>query len=122
MNNRLKQEGHYEIFKTSNDHRVLTLDDRQWFAVVEGQNSDILVGSDADHEKDHTVREGRYFYAEMEDDPDFQDQPHLFMEEDGHFYEYLLPNGIPHGKGDKQRLIRTGERLPEEKVMQHVKG
>lgn len=122
MRGRLIKEGDYEVFQTSRGHRILALDQEQWFAVVEGQKSDILVKSDSDHEKESTVRKGTYYYADFKDDPAFQDQPHLFMEEGNHFCEYVLPQGLPRKKGGKVRLVRTGKPLSRKKVLDHVKG
>lgn len=122
MRGKLKKEGQYELFQTTKQHQILCLDGETWFAVVEGQQSDILVGSDSDHEKQKTTRKGKYYYADFENDPAFQDQPHLFMEEASHFREYVLPQGLPCKKGDKVRLVRSGERIPASKVKDHVKG
>lgn len=122
MRGKLQGEGHYELFQTTHGHRILCLDDERWFAVVEGQQSDILVGSDGDHEKADTVRSGKYFYADFENDPEFRDQPHLFLEEGRHFREYVLPQGLPCEKGDKVRLIRSEAELSAGKVREHVKG
>ena len=46
---------HYELFETTRGHRILVLNDERWFAWVEGQQGEILVRSDPDHEKDRTT-------------------------------------------------------------------
>ncbi|NJK86702.1 MAG: hypothetical protein HC906_12755 [Bacteroidales bacterium] len=51
MKNKVRKEGNYEYFVTTKDHAILNLDKKEWFAVVEGQKGDILVGSDSDHER-----------------------------------------------------------------------
>mgnify|MGYP001565010247 FL=1 len=118
----MKKEGHYELFESGGGHQILTLDQERWFALITGQKSDLLIGSDADHKKRHTIREGKYYYADFEDDPEFRDVPHLFMKDGDIFREYVLPNGFPRSKGDQVRLVRTGMELPPEKVLEHVKG
>lgn len=122
MKGTLKKEGKYELFKTNHDNLVLTLDEKDWYAVVEGQQGDILVGSGSDHKKQKTVRKGKYYYADFNNDPDFHDIPHLFMKDGDGFYEFLLPNGLPENKGDQVRLIQPKDKLSEQKVMSHIKG
>jgi hypothetical protein len=52
---KLRKEGEYELFETTKGHQILTLDQKEWYAVVETSQGHILVKSDADHEKDKTV-------------------------------------------------------------------
>ncbi len=122
MKGKLKKEGKYELFQTDNDTLMLALDDEDWYALVKGQQGDILVGTGSDHTKQKTVRKGKYYYADFNNDPDFYDMPHLFMKDGAGFYEFLLPNGLPENKGDQVRLIRTKDKLSEQKVMSHIKG
>ena len=74
------KHGHYELFETTKGHQILTLDESEWFAVVEGQKGDIIVHSDSDHERKKTLQKGEFYLADFEDDPEFQDMPHLFMQ------------------------------------------
>jgi hypothetical protein len=35
MHGELKKEGNYELFRTTKGHQILTLDQGEWYAVVE---------------------------------------------------------------------------------------
>ena len=122
MRGKLENEGNYELFRTTNGNQILNLNDKHFFAVVKGQQGDILVATDADHEKDKTLKKGRFFLADFNDDPEFRDLPHLFLEEGSKFREWILPNDKPT-KGDYQKkLVRTGNLVSRSKVEKHVKG
>ncbi len=68
------------------------------------------------------MSKGKFFLADFENDPEFRDQPHLFMQEGKSYKEYVLPNNLPTSKNKRVRLIRAKEKLPESKVLEHVKG
>ena len=117
----LKKEGKYDLFNTTEDHQILNLDDKRFFAIVEGQKGDIIVLSDSDHKKKKSVSSGKYYYADFNDDPEFKDMTHLFMEDGKNFREFILPEGFP-GKKDKQKkLVRPSGKLSKKKVEEHVK-
>ncbi|HET7360392.1 MAG TPA: hypothetical protein VFI78_00495 [Salinimicrobium sp.] len=122
MRGELKKEGHYELFKTTEDHQILNLKDKNYYALVKGQQGDIIVKSDSDHEKDKTISKGKFYYTDFNDDPAFQDMPHLFMEDGDEFKEIVLPEGLPNNKDEQKKLVRTDEKLSRDKVMSHVRG
>jgi hypothetical protein len=76
---KVQEQGHYELFNTSHQHHILVLNDKQWFAWVQGQQGEILVHSDADHQKQHTLQTGQFYLVDFEDDPTYKDMPHLFL-------------------------------------------
>lgn len=122
MRGELKKEGKYELFKTTEDHEILNLDDKNYYALVKGQQGDIIVKSDSDHKKDKTISKGKFYYADFEDDPAFQDMEHLFMEDGDNFREIVLPQGFPTNKDKQKKLVRPDEKISKGKVMEHVKG
>jgi hypothetical protein len=109
-------QGTYELFETNHHHQILTLDGRHWFALVRGQKSDILVRSDADHIKDHTIQQGRFYLVDFDQDPKFSDMPHLFLEADGHYEEWLLPNGLPTDRDPQKRVVLTNDMLSKQEL------
>ncbi|KAF0095207.1 MAG: hypothetical protein E1N59_1253 [Puniceicoccaceae bacterium 5H] len=126
MSVNIRQQGDYELFETPHDHQILVLDHKQYFAWVRGQQGEILVGSDSDHNKDAACQKGRYYFADFEDEADFQDMPHLFLQ-DGRSYDSLvLPKGLPSSKGDRQRVIRNekdvGKKSLERALQEANKG
>jgi hypothetical protein len=122
MRGKLKKEGDYELFKTTEGHQILNIKDKDFYALVEGQKGDIIVHSDSDHKKDKTISKGKYFFAEFEDDPEFQDMPHLFLKDGNKYRELILPNGLPTKNDHQKKLVRTNKKLPASKVEEHVKG
>lgn len=122
MRGKLKKEGKYELLKTTHGHQILSLDDKEYYAIVEGQEGDIIVHSDSDHEKQKTLEKGQFYFADFDDDPEFQDMPHLFMEKGKKYMEMILPNGFPTKSNHQKKLVRTDNTIPQKKVEEHVKG
>lgn len=117
----VKQQGDYELFVTTHDHRILVLNGQGWFAWVKGQESPVLVKSDSDHEKDRTLSKGKFYLIEFKDDPDFNDVPHLFLEQEDRYQEVILPNGLPTGRDEQKRLVEADETVQEDKLKEYVK-
>lgn len=122
MRGKLKGEGKYELFRTTKGHDILNLDNNNFYALVEGQQGDIIVASDADHKKDRSLSKGKYYYVDFQDDPEFRDMEHLFMEDGQKFRELVLPQGLPNSNDHQKKLIRGRNGLSRGKVMEHVKG
>lgn len=113
----IQEEGHYELFETTRGHRILVLDDALWFAWVEGQQGEILVWTDTDHQKSHTLQRGRFVVADFEDDPNYRDMPHLFLkEEQGPYQELVLPKGLPTEDDDRKKIIATDNRIAADEL------
>jgi tyrosine-protein phosphatase YwqE len=123
MKNKVRKDGEYELFQTTKKHTILSLDQKDWYAVIKGQQGDMLVGSDSDHQRSKTLEKGKYILVEFEDDPEFRDIPHLFLETSKKNYEeWILPQELPTNKGDKVKLIKTKTRVDSEKIEEHVGG
>ena len=115
-------EGQYELFETTKGHQILSLNDDTWYALVEGEKGDIIVKSDSDHEKRKTLQKGKFYLADFEDDPNFNDVPHLFLQEEDEYKEYVLPNGLPTGSDHQKKLIRSDNKVSEDKIREQVAG
>lgn len=122
MRGKLKEEGNYELYKTNHGHNILNLDDENYFAFIEGDKGDLIIKSDSDHKKQKTVSKGKYYYADFKDDPEFKDMRHLFMEDGEKFREVILPEGLPKESDHQKKLVKTDEKIPKDKVKEHVKG
>lgn len=122
MRGDMKKEGDYELFETTKGHQILNLKDQDFYALVKGQQGDIIVHSDPDHKKSKTISQGRFYYADFKDDPEFQDMPHLFMEDGSEFREFILPEGLPRKSDPQKKLVRTGKKVSRDKVMEHTRG
>jgi hypothetical protein len=110
------EQGTYELFETNHRHQILSLNDEEWFALVRGQKSDILIRTDSTHVKDHTIQRGRFYLVDFEHDPKFKDMPHLFLEVDGHFEEWLLPKGLPTTRDPQKRVVLTHDALSSQEL------
>lgn len=122
MENKIRKNGNYELFQTTKKHTILTLDQKEWYAVVKGQQGDIMVGSDSDHEKSRTVGQGKYILVEFEDDPEFRDMPHLFLQKGSIYEEWILPRELPSQKGDKVKVVKTKIKVDEKKIEDHIRN
>jgi len=122
MRGKLEKEGRYDLFETTEGNQILNLNDKNYFAVVEGQRGDILVGTNADHQKKKTIKKGQFYLANFNNDPEFSDIPHLFLQEGKKFREWILPNNYPTKNDYQKKLIRTSDLVSKSKVEEHVKG
>lgn len=115
----VQKQGEYELFETTKKHRILVLNGREWYAWVEGERSPLLVRSDSDHEKSKTLAEGKFYLIDFEDDPDFRDQPHLFLLRDGEYQDLILPNGLPDEGDYQKRLVVADETISPNKLRRY---
>jgi hypothetical protein len=122
MRGEIKKHGHYELIETTHGHQILNLDDREWYAIVEGQQGDIIVHSDADHEKKKTLDEGEFYLTDFQDDPQFSDMPHLFLEKESGYIDFVLPNGLPTKRDHQKKLVRSDKSISKDVVKGHVEG
>lgn len=123
MQGNVEKHGRYELFETTNGHQILNLNDKDFYAVVEGQRGDLLVRSDSDHKKKKTVQEGEFYLANFDDDPEFNDTPHLFLQDGKNAYrEWILPRDLPTGSDHQRKLVRTENRVGKDKVKFHTEG
>jgi hypothetical protein len=118
---KVQAQGHYELFETTKQHRILALNDRQWFAWVQGQRGEILVHSDADHQKDHTLQQGQFYLVDFERDPTYKDMPHLFLQRGESYQEVMLPNGLPTEQDHQKKLVKTDTALPRNELEAYLK-
>jgi hypothetical protein len=116
----VQRQGRYTLFETPNKNRILVLGSDLWFAWVGGDQGELLVRSDSDHERDRTIREGEYYLVQFENDPSFTDVPHLFLGEDGVFTEIILPNGLPTDDDTQKRVVGTDKTVDAEELKQHL--
>jgi hypothetical protein len=116
----IRDRGRYELFETTHGHRILVLNGERWFAWIEGDEGEILVHSDSDHERDHTIRRGEFLVVDFENDPKYKDMPHLFLQDGESFRELMIPNGLPTEQDHQKKVVRTDETLPREKLRDYL--
>lgn len=103
----VQRHGRYTLFETPRENRILSLGTDLWFAWVTGNQGELLVRSNADHERQRTLQEGEYYLVDFKDDESFTDVPHLFLEHDDEFQEIILPNGLPTDDDAQKRVVGT---------------
>jgi hypothetical protein len=81
-----------------------------------------LVDTDEEHQKDHTVGEGKFLLLDFEQDPKFKDMPHLFLERDGSYHEVMLPNGWPTSSDKQKKVIDTNNDISKEELEKYLEG
>lgn len=119
---RVQKQGQYEMFETTKGHQILSLNEKEWYALVEGEKGDIIVHSDSDHKKRKSLQKGQFYLVDFEDEPDFNDIPHLFLQKSSRFQELILPQGLPTKSDHQKKLIRSDKTVPEDKVREQVAG
>jgi Protein of unknown function (DUF2795) len=117
----VQAQGQYELFETTKRHRILVLNEDKWLAWVQGQQGEILVRSDADHQKDHTIQQGQFYLVDFEDDPTYKDMPHLFLQKGDRFVEVMLPNGLPTEGDPQKKLVKTDHALAKNELEDYLK-
>lgn len=122
MKGKLEKEGKYELFETTRGNHILALNNKSYFAVVKGKYGDILVTTNADHQKAKSIKSGKFYLANFDDDPEFRDLPHLFLEEGNKFRVWILPNNTPSKNNYQKKLVKTNNLVSKETVEYHVKG
>lgn len=122
MKNDLDKKGNYEIFKTTEGNQILRLGKNDIYAIVETNQGHILVTTDGDHEKEKTVQKGKYYLIDFDEDPTFQDNPHLFLEKGAKFQELVLPRGLPTESEKRNKVIFADDKVEEDKIKRHAKN
>ena len=122
MDNKIKEKGSYEIFKTTEDHEILKLDKDEIFAIVETNQGHILVTTDEDHQKKKTLQKGKFYLVDFNEDPSFSDMPHLFLEKGSKYEELILPKGLPNNSTKRKKIIFSDEKVSKDKVERHAKN
>ena len=120
MSANVRKQGDFELFETTKGHQILVLEGKEWYAWIKGQQSPIIVQSDSDHKKDRTIWSGQYYLVDFEDDPDFKDMPHLFLQDGDRFHVVVLPNGLPSDRDQQKRLVETDETIDRQKLERHL--
>jgi hypothetical protein len=68
------------------------------------------------------LQRGKYFLVDFRQDPKFKDMPHLFLQKDDEYQEYLLPSGLPTERDPQVRFVVTRNALAKkglEAYLQH---
>lgn len=118
----VQRHGRYTLFETTRETRILALGDDLWFAWVRGEQGEILVRSDSEHERQRTVQQGEYYLVDFENDAAFTDVPHLFLERDGEFQEIILPNGLPSDDDTRKLVVETGKSVDRKELEGHLEA
>jgi hypothetical protein len=120
MASRLEKQGHYAIVETQHENRALVLNDQEQFAWLHTREGDLLVRSETELAPHHTVAHGRFFYFAFQHDPRFADTPRLFLQEDGRYWEFLLPEGLPTERDAEKPIAKADEVLTPEIVESYI--
>lgn len=117
MSINIKRKGNYETFKTTKGHKILVLDDKDYYAWVDTAQGHILIQSDADHQREKILNQGDYVFAIPHDEPTMrEDMGHLELKEAEKYHTYILPNGLPDRKDEQKKIVSTDEYISENKI------
>ena len=108
MTTTVKKHGNYDLFETTHHHKILKLDNDEYFAWVETNQGEILVLSDSDHKKSKSLSNGEYILFTPRNEPDMNDNiDHLELQEGDHFRNYVLPQGLPSERDIRNKIIKS---------------
>lgn len=122
MKNKVEDNGKFEIFKTTEGTDIITLGRDKIYAIIETSRGHLLVKTDEEHEKEKTIQKGKFYLVDINDDPTFQDMPHLFLQKGKKFEEMILPKGLPTDSTIRKKIILTDEKIEEHKIHTHLKN
>jgi hypothetical protein len=117
----IRREGRYEMFETTAHHRILVLDGRAYYALVQGAYGSLIVKSDAEHRKEKNLSDGDYVLFVAKNEPRWKDNlEHLALRQGKDQYRtYILPQGLPTERDEQKKFIEAREAVPAEKVPEH---
>jgi hypothetical protein len=121
MTVKVKDSGRYELLEDEHGHRFLVLNGARWYVWVAGQKSPIIVRTDSGHQIERRVQRGRFYFVDFKDDPEFRDQPHLFLQNGDAYQEFLLPNGLPTQRDPQKRLVVTRKKIAKKELERYLK-
>ncbi len=115
-----KRKGQYELFETTQQHRILVLDGQDYYALVSTSQGQLLVLSDADHEKARMLHQGNYVLFTPHNEPNMRDDmDHLELQDGKSKYQtYILPHGLPTGRDKQKKIVETGDYMRAEQIKQ----
>jgi hypothetical protein len=116
---KVKDRGRYELVEDEHGHRFLIVGKR-WYVWIEGKKSPILVRTGSDHRRKRVLQRGEFLYVDFKRDPKFRDMPHLFLEKGRHYWELLLPNGLPSSTDPQKRLVVSRKALPKKELEDYL--
>jgi hypothetical protein len=117
MSIEVNKKGQYETFETAHHHKILVLDNREYFAWIRTSQGELLVLSDQDHEREKTLHSGEYVAFTPHDEPEFNDEvEHLALGRGNKFEEFILPNGLPTESDKRKKIVTAEEHLAAEKI------
>jgi hypothetical protein len=119
---KIENSGRYALLQDAHGHRFLVLNGRHWYVWIEGQKSPLLVRTGPGHDKLRAVRRGRFYLVDFEDDPNFRDMPHLFLQSGERYREFLLPNGLPDERDPQKRFVVTRHYLAKSALERYLAG
>jgi hypothetical protein len=120
MGVKIQDSGRYALSQDAHGHRFLVLNDERWFVWIEGQKSPLIVRTGPGHEKLRSVRRGKFYLVDFEDDPNFRDMPHLFLQSGERYREFLLPNGLPDERDPQKRFVVTRHFIAKDELERYL--
>lgn len=120
------REGDYQIHRIHRQHHVLRLDDDyfsmtdDYFTIAEGSQGELSTLVRRPRQIEKLLREGRYRLIQFRGDPQFQDVPYLFLQQDGKYREMFLPSGLPRNDVDTTRYIYSDHTIDAERLKSHL--
>ncbi|MEW6736318.1 MAG: DUF2795 domain-containing protein [Acidobacteriota bacterium] len=111
------EQGHYELFLTNNNNKILVLDDKNWFAWDASDAGGQIIFSDNNHRRARTLQSGQYYLVDINRENRFKDSRYLFIENDNQFQILLLPDGLPTETNTQTSIIKPNETISTDNLI-----
>ncbi|MDP2671184.1 MAG: hypothetical protein Q8P13_01850 [bacterium] len=109
---KLERSGNYKIIETSEETRVLALDESENYAWVYagGEIGEILVATKKKFVGHYTLVRGKYRLYEVEGELGLSTGFHLELYVgEGSWQGYLLPTGLPKNKNIRNKILPSSQ-------------
>ena len=105
-------KGQYKLIETTNNIKILYLDDRVYACPGLSHYSEIFESFHRKHKTDSILGTGQYYLYRVTNEPDLSDALHLELEAgEGVWQGYLLIQGLPNNKNVRTCIVATHETI-----------
>lgn len=106
MSIEVSRYGRYRLFDTTQQYRILVLDESDFYVFREDPRGVFLELSDPGHEMAYFIHEGHYLCFLPTEETDLQNRPCLALQDTEGYQLYYLPEGLPI-EGDELKPIES---------------
>lgn len=121
MRGRILDQGHFELQETQRGRRMLIFNDKNTYVWEKAEGRERLwltegATSRSGDKNFHVLNRGHYFIILSEDDPEYPWLPHLYLEHEDHYDEFILLDGLPDMVDIHKEILFTNKTIPAHQI------